>query len=473
MRHRAYTADLMLVRSVVTASLLAAFASVALPACAAAHEEDVEVSEDALGAGPPTALVPASSGASTRVRAGGMTVWFEGLARVAYVGAELRATLRLRTSRSLESAMSYVPDDGFGDARLVSPQVVEIDLRGGHEINTVLSGLPLFVHLRTKSGAVREYDARLDVAPRFARFTGSSTLFVHEAIKPVWSRVGAPEDPLRYRARASQPGATSLSAFTDDDSDPVVKSLGGGEFQLDWRYPELQLTFDYPNDPVYFAASVGGAEKTKQAGIDLRVTQVGLTREGATTAWPTPSCAPAVRTCITAAGGMATAELGHCGTYREVSRCIDALACSPSLAPRAAGALPAARTAFNAACPSGLSWCSVTDLHAFDVGGCEGPVTLEDVAQAAARDLPDPHGWGEGTTLTRAELATRSTFGANGGPALLAAIDAYVGTTNVVAKEYVAEVPCHNCTERALRYVLFYPDTQVVVVVDAKSGWDS
>lgn len=457
-------------RFFLVASLVAS--PLALPACVAdADVEDAESAEEAMTAGPPTALVDATGGATTRVRAGGITVWVENVAKPRYVGNELWVTARLRTSRSLASAMSWVPDDGFGDARVVSPRVVEIDLRGGHEINSILSGLPLFVHLTTRSGAVRDYDVRLDLAPRFARFEGSSQVFVHEAIKPIWVRRGG--DALLYRGKVERTGATEMNVFTDDDADPDVKSIGPGAFQFDWDYDRLELSFDYPSDPVHFSAQVGGQFESKRAGIDLAVARVGLTREGADKAWPRAACQADVRQCIEAAGGPATADLGACGLYREVSRCLDALTCEPGLFDRPQGNLGAARSAYNAACPNGGTWCSVTELRAHDVGGCEDAPSLDAVAKAVAGDERDPYGFGEGTTLTRAELAQRSTFARHGGPQLLAAIDAYVGTTNLIAKEYVSEVPCHNCTEHAVRYVLFYTDTQVVVVVDGKRGYDS
>lgn len=465
----------MRLRSFLFLSLLC-FASPSLVACTAGDGldgEETDTAEDALGSGPPTVLVEPTAGSeATTIRAGGMTVWIDRLAKTDAAGADVVTTMRLRASRSLESAMSWVPDDGFGNARLVSPRVVEVDLRGGHEINSILSGLPLFVHLRTKSGAVREYDVRLDLAPRFARFSGSSTLFVHEAIKPVWVRRG--NDSLHYRGKAKHAGATAMSVFTDDDADPIVTKLAAGEFAFDWSYESFELAFDRPEDPVYFSTTIGGQTKAKEAGIDLALVRVGLTKEGADRAWPIEACKPAVKSCVVQAGGIAASDLSACGLYREVSRCIDSLSCEPSVTDRAASSsLGAAKTAYNAACPNGGTWCSVGAIATYDVGGCEDAATIDQVAAAIASASQTQHDLAGGTTLTRAELAQRSTFASHGGPQLLAAIDAHVGTTNVIAKELVSEVPCPNCTERSLRYVLFYVDTQVVVVVDATSGWDS
>jgi hypothetical protein len=416
--------------------------SLLLPACAASSEE-VDSTEEAASAGPPTVLVD-TTGESTKVRAGGLTVWVDNVARVA--GDTM--TVRLRTSRSLANAMSWVPDDGFGDARIVSPQVVEIDLRGGHEMNTMLSGLPLFVHLSTKTGDVRDYDVRLDLAPRFGRFQGSSSIFVHQGIRPVWVN-----GDLAYRGKASAPAALTVSG------NPLVTRTGN-DFQIDWRYDQLVF-----GSPVTFTAQ----SKTKRAEMEAYVARVGLTKEGADRVWPPAACKPAVRSCVVAS----TTDRGHCGTYREVTRCIDAISCQHAAYDRASTGFEAIKSAYNAACPRGGSWCSVSELRAFDVGGCDDAPAIDQVAGAIDAVMPDRIGYQAPVTLTRAELLTRRTFSAHGGPQMLAAIDAYVGTTNVIAKEYVTDVPCHNCTERALRYILYYVDSQAVIVVEATDGYDS
>ncbi len=298
------------------------FASAAgLGACtapASPDDEDVESTEEAVTSGPATALI-ATSGSETRVRAAGMSLWVETVSVPRRVGADVWITMRLRTSRSLESAMSFVPDDGFGDARLVSPRVVEVDLRGGHEINSILSGLPLFVHLRAKSGAVRNYEARLDLAPRFARFAGSSAVSIDRDIRPVL--VKSAVDDLRYRGRVTSSGASSMNVYTDDDSDPEVSALGSGAWRFDWTYSGLELASDIPTDPVFFGAQVGASTKTKTAGIDLAVVKVGLTKESAYDVWPQPGCTPAITACIQAKAPGAT-DFGDCGAYRQVKTCM-------------------------------------------------------------------------------------------------------------------------------------------------------
>lgn len=471
---RAYMS--LLVRALLFPAFLAI--GVGLSACAAPaspDEEDVESLDTAATSGPATALV-ATSGSETRVRAAGMSLWVETVSVPRRVGADVWITVRLRTSRSLESAMSFVPDDGFGDARLVSPRVVEIDLRGGHEINSILSGLPLFVHLRAKSGAVRDYEARLDLAPRFARFAGPGAVSIDRDIRPVLVKSAA--DDLRYRGRVTSSGATSMNVYTDDDSDPEVAAVGPGAWRFDWTYSNLELASDIPTDSVFFGATTGASTKTKTAGIDLAVVKVGLTKDSAYDVWPPPACTPAVATCIQGKAAGAT-DFGDCGAYRQVKSCIQQLACEPQLYPRPLGALAGVAAQLNATCAGGGSWCSLSELRTFDAGGCDvGSTTLAHVTKATKAVLAESAAADQGfegvagPALTRTQLSQTTYFQFHL-PTLLAKIDAAVGSTNVVATELVSEVPCHNCHEFKVRYVLFYPDTQTVIVVEGTRGYDS
>ena len=456
------------------AVLISVFALISCAAPASSgSDEEVEASEEAVSDGPATALVT-TSGSETRVRAAGMSMWVESVAAPRRVGADLWITMRLRTSRSLDSAMSFVPDDGFGDARLVSPRVVEVGLRGGHEINSILSGLPLFVHLHTTSGTVRDYEARLDLAPRFARFSGTSSISIDRDVRPVLVKSGT--NDLRYRGRVTSSGASSMSVVTTDHADPVVTAAGPGAWRFDWAYDALETTADAPSDRVQLSAKAGSTTRTKSAGLDLVVSKIGLTKESAYDVWPSPECTPAVTACIEGQPAGAT-DFGDCGAYRQVSRCMQQLSCVRQVYPRTLGTLSAVKSQVNAACaPGGGAWCSMTDLRAFDVGGCEvGPTTLAHVnaAVAAASSAADQGtDWMAGPALTHAALAQKAYFSTHA-PGLLAKIDAYVGNANVIATELVAEVPCHNCHDFKVRYVLFYPDTQTVIVVDGSHGYDS
>jgi hypothetical protein len=153
--------------------------------------------------------------------------------------------------------------------------------------------------------------------------------------------------------------------------------------------------------------------------------------------------------------------------------------CALALVLRAPGALAALsqlQAQTNATCNHGYTWCSVSSLRAYDVPACAAAeATLAKVAAAVEAESPMVQSEGqseESATLTRAELLQRTSYTFRD-PQLLAKIDAYAGSTNVVAMETSAELSCENCHESAIRYVLFYADTQTVIVLDGKYGYDS
>jgi hypothetical protein len=452
------------------AALLLATAALVLPACGSPDDgDDVEQLEEAQTAGPPTVLEDVTGSASFRVRAGGMSLWVDPTAKTTRGAGGLRLTVRFRTSVSLASAASWVPDDGFGSARLVSPRVVEVDLRDGHEINTMLSGLPLFVHLTT-AGTPRDYDVRLDLAPRLTGFAGSSLVRVGAELRPVY--VTHPTSTLRYRGAVTKTGATAMGTEIGGAPMPGLFPLGigTGAFGFDWEYPRMEPAIGAPGAAL-FRATTKGSVTQKTAGISVAVTRVGLTVQGADQAWPQASCAADTKTCVKAGG-----DLGACGTYREVARCVDALACSFSLYPRSVTALNATKRAVNNACSSRVgSSCALKRFRSYDPGGCDEAASLDDVAAfVESESADDDQGvvWYPAKTLTRSQLAQTAYFSSYA-PTLLAKLDAHAGPGNLVAKEYVAEIPCHNCHALAVRYVLFYTDTQRVVVVDGGYGYDS
>jgi len=190
----------------------------------------------------------------------------------------------------------------------------------GHEINTLLSGLPIFVSIDTKTGTPSRYTARIQLATRLTSFQGSSKLHPSSVVDPVYVR--DEDNPLRYRGRigADQPG-TSLVVHTDESADPLVSALGDSEWQFDWTYDGLALAAFPKADGVVFDAALSGGTVTKRASFEHRVLRVAFTTKDPATTWPTPGCETGVLSCIQATSGD---DLGACGSYREVSRCMSA-----------------------------------------------------------------------------------------------------------------------------------------------------
>jgi hypothetical protein len=180
---------------------------------------------------------------------------------------------------------------------------------------------------------------------------------------------------------------------------------------------------------------------------------------------------------LAAAGCTAASPEGVDSAGQAVSAV--APACGPAVVLRAPGALAALsqlQAETNATCNHGYTWCSVSSLRAYDAPACAAAqATLATVAAAVEADSPMVQSEGqseESATLTRAELLQRTSYTFRD-PQLLAKIDAYAGSTNVVAMEIGSELSCENCHESAVRYVLFYADTQAVIVLDGTYGYDS
>ena len=225
--------------------------------------------------------------------------------------------IRATANRYLSDVLSFVPDDAFGDANIISERRLEIVLHEGHELNTVLSGLPLFVRVGTFTGTPRSYTARIVIAPRFFDFRGDSGIWIDEAVNPIYVVQG--NSNLLYRGHASVSGYVDWLSVTAPDGIPQV--YGRPNYRLDWSYPALHQAIDPHTVPLTFSAGAdNGVAMQKTARLVARVTEFALTDGDAYDVWPSPGCDPAVYTCYHSQPA-GTTDFGHCGTYRQVQRC--------------------------------------------------------------------------------------------------------------------------------------------------------
>jgi hypothetical protein len=249
-----------------------------------------------------------------------MTVWVDAVALPAVRAGKQVVRITGRASRNLASAFSFVPDDLYGATKIVGKRGFEVVLETTGEQNTLLSGSSILVDLVPSTAKKETYTARIAIEPRFARFTGSNKIFVQESIKPVYYRDGVRN--LRYRGSASLDGYTaSFSAITDDEGDPVVSKVSSQRYQFDWTFDRLMLAVDPPKDPVHFAAMVNGLNYTKDAGINIAVSSVGLTTADPYLVWPAPACEAKVSACVKGKPA-GTLDYADCGSYRQVSTCV-------------------------------------------------------------------------------------------------------------------------------------------------------
>lgn len=379
--------------------------------------------------------------------------------------------IRATANRYLAGVYSFVPDDIFGDAHIISERRFEIVLHEGHELNTVLSGLPLFVHVTTNTGTPRSYTARIVIAPRFFDFRGSSDIWIQEEVNPIYVLQG--NTNLLYRGRASV--QADWLSVTAPDGMPSVN--GRPNFRLDWGYPGIHLAMDPHTVPFTFSAGYDdGVEFQKTARLVPRVTEFALTDGDAYEVWPTPDCQPAVYTCLHSAPA-GTVDFGHCGTYRQVQRCSYASACEVfpqpfSLTSTDASSLESARAAWNVG-SNGMSWYELSSIGAYTTPECPAqPVTLQGIVEqlGAGQTLP---AFEYGTVTDRNGLANTYFFSGSKGAALLSQIDAYAGGGTIQAWVSGEEVSCHNCHDFKEWAVLYFPASRKVIVLDGHHGYDS
>ena len=127
----------------------------------------------------------------------------------------------------------------------------------------------------------------------------------------------------------------------------------------------------------------------------------------------------------------------------------------------------------SAACQPVGGFCAIESVRRFTVDGCgyDLDALVNEALTATGLRLTEYRGT---YTMGRPGLAMRTLF-ENG---LLAAMDAEVAAnggalTDVRARTFEDEVPCHNCHEFPFGAVVEYPGAGVVYVVTGRFGWDS
>ncbi|HMU38068.1 MAG TPA: hypothetical protein PKE31_03570 [Pseudomonadota bacterium] len=407
-----------------------------------------------------------------RVRADDLTLWIDEFATQTVRGGTLQVAVKGRTSSNLASVLSTVPDDAFGQATLIGPRSFSITLRDGHEINTILSGLPLFVTLKLSNG--KTYGAKFSLSTKLNPSAGPVS--VDPSLRPIYFR---DTTNLRYRGFATTT-ASGLAITSRGGTPPWLGSPAGSRYPFDWEFSGLATLLDASTDQVVFATGTGASSTQQASDLRLVVREVGLGIGDPAVRWPTPACARTTYDCI-AAIPASQKDLSACGLHREVSRCIGVDLCDVvptpvvtfALREKDASPLSTAVKAAHDACPrTGGSWCSVGPAWAFDYPRCVSMTPTQAQINEAALAETDRSGVYDvryGHSLTRAELLLEQTFKRG----LLTSIDAFAGDTNVSATRFESEEPCHNCHQFSLKYVLFYPRTQTVVVIDGSHGYDS
>ncbi|AKT37537.1 hypothetical protein [Chondromyces crocatus] len=443
--------------------------ALSMSACAGEEVLTDEVTAEAHGAAAATKIT-ASEGA--------LVLTFDTLGTFQDRPGGRALVIEATANRYLAEVFSFVPDDAFGEANIISPRRLEVVLPVGHELNSILSGLPLLLSVKTNTGSPNAYTAEVKLASRFYDFRGSNSIWIDENVNPIY-KVNGP-NPLVYRGRAD--AAASALSVTAPDGSPLVARVDADTFNLDWSYSTLNEAADPHTTPLTFSATLNnGTTVQKTARLATRVVGLALTSGDPYTSFPQTVCTPAAYHCVHGAPD-GTTDFSACGTYREVSRCMySSSACewAPleplALDPIDASALEPARATWNIN-TNGYTWHHMTSLVAYETPECtDEPKTIQGIiADLEQNDIQHQNYWG-GSFLDRAGLANTLFFrsGYPDGTSLLGAVDGFAGGGDIQAWYATERDSCHNCTQNIARAVLFYPGSGLVLVFDGYYGYDS
>lgn len=334
--------------------------------CACGAVEEADLSGDVLA---DTSADESSALTTTELKVAttGITAWLKPYAVRETRGVREVFVLRGRASVNLENAFSWVPDDGFCETQMLTARTFETVchfVQNG-ELNSLLSGLPLFVRLDQVGG--KNAVLRFVLEPRFVDATGSSALWLNTAIKPIY----VPEVGLTYRGKVRAPSAPT--GTIGETKAAISKRATAGEYNVDVPYEALVQ-----------AASLSGARfaagtAEKRTGIAFGITGLEIARtDDAYAHWPATTCTSTVQQCLNTAGASAK-DYEACGSYREVSRCN-----VPSTVPQL-GIAPDDRSKIDAVVAT-LGPVSVTNYYVQAVGSARP--SLEQVVRAWQRQDP-------------------------------------------------------------------------------------
>jgi len=290
----------------------ALLASLLLISACAVEGDDAPEGEDGVGDYDESVTDDKADGAELRARIDGLTVWVDPVLQHTSAGWVIEG----RASRNLESVFSFVPDDAFATAAITGARTFTVTFEPGHELNTLLSGLPILISVDPLTGA--NATAAVWAKPRLTNFAGSSRVYLNTTIAPV--SVG---NELVYRGGASTAvGWSNLAVWGDGGAGPQVVAQPARKYRVDWTYDALVAA-----QVVHASASKNGVTAEKTATLEVAVARLALTRLDPYEAWPR-ECEADVQACLDTLVGV---DAGACGSYREVQSCGGvALAAAPS-----------------------------------------------------------------------------------------------------------------------------------------------
>lgn len=221
------------------------------------------------------------------------------------------------SSKNLDGVFSFVFDDAFGQANLLTKRKFEVLIpESGSELNTILAGGGLYLQLQTSVGTTH-YTAKLVTGPTLHDFSGTTALTVDRLVRPIYVADGVTN--LRYRGSArTQALYDALAVTTAANANATVSKKEPKRFDFDWTFASVKATLDAPE--VTFTLTKPGVTRTKTAELEAELRSVSLTTLDPYETWGNRECKDDVLACIQALPA-GTTDLGSCGVYYDVQIC--------------------------------------------------------------------------------------------------------------------------------------------------------
>jgi hypothetical protein len=281
-------------------------------------EQEGEDSQSALIQGPDTAVTEAEGDESTvSVVAGNLKLTMQPTWQPVVRDGQNYFRITGSASRNLDNVFSFVFDDAFGEAHLLTKRKFEVLIpESGSEMNTILAGGALYLQLNPTTGGIN-YTGRLVTGPALTDFEGTSALAVERLIDPVYVEDGVTN--LRYRGRASTKAVySSLAVAADAGFDPLVQKRSPKSYSFDWTFSEVRAIAHDPG--LTFTLSKPNVSRVKEGSLEVALRTVSLTKLDPYDTWGARECEPEVLSCMQALPAGST-DFGDCGVYYQVQIC--------------------------------------------------------------------------------------------------------------------------------------------------------
>lgn len=262
----------------------------------------------------------ADGSGEVRVRADGATIWFQPTLRPITRDERPLFLLAGRFSRNLTNAQSFIPDDPFGYAEVVSARKFEVVFDPQSELRMLTHGTPSLLGL-SASGATR-WTAQLSFAVSLTGFAGASSIWIERDVPVVFAASRSV-----YRLRFEVPADATSVALTVGGVAVAAVADDAGSYHADLDHATFLGAASAGGSLSLTVTRASGATLTKTARAVVSLVAVDTTTLDPYEVWPRLPCSDEVKACVEALPLCIADDTEACGLSAEVTRCRASVAC--------------------------------------------------------------------------------------------------------------------------------------------------